>query len=85
MDITSILFFLGLGGILFGTIQDLRTREVANWLTLCLLLTGLVFRYFAAIQSGDAYIFWSGVIGTGVFFILGMACYYGRLFAGGDA
>ena len=72
--------------ILFAVIQDLRTREIANWLNFSLIIFALGFRFFYGLFFDINYgFFYQGLIGLGVFFILGNLFYYGHIFAGGDA
>jgi len=84
----EIIFLLVLAfiWIVFATIQDLKTREIANWLNFSLIVFALGFRFFYSLffQQGFEF-FYQGVIGLGIFFILGNIFYYGKLFAGGDA
>jgi Flp pilus assembly protein protease CpaA len=80
------LIFLGLVWILFAVIQDLRKREIANWLNFSLIIFALTFRFFYSLFNGQEYnFFYQGLIGFGIFFILGNLLYYGKMFAGGDA
>lgn len=80
------LFVLGLIWILFATIQDLKRREVANWLSFSLIIFALGFRFFYSLFSnGEFSFFYEGLIGLGIFIILGNLLYYGKMFAGGDA
>ncbi len=79
------LFTLGLIWILFATIQDGKTREIANWLNFSLLIFALGFRFFYSLFIGDGFnFFYQGVMGLIVFFILGNLLYYAKFFAGGD-
>ena len=80
------LIVLALVWIVFATIQDIRTREVANWLNFSLIIFALGFRFFYGLFSEAGFgFFYQGLIGLGIFFVLGNALYYGRMFAGGDA
>ena len=80
------LLVLGLIWIIGATIQDLRKKEVANWLNFSLILFALGFRFFYSLFSGVGFnFFYQGLIGLGTFFVLGNAFYYMRVFAGGDA
>jgi len=80
------LVCLALVWIVFATIQDIRTREVANWLNFSLIIFALGFRFFYSLFSDSGFgFFYQGLIGLGIFFVLGNALYYGRMFAGGDA
>ena len=80
------LFVLGFIWILCATIQDLKEREVNNWISFSLIIFALGFRFFYSLFSNNGFgFFYSGLIGLGIFFILGNIFYYSRLFAGGDA
>jgi len=77
---------LALVWIFFATIQDLRMKEVANWLNFSLIIFALSFRFFYSFYSqNNMMFFYQGLIGLGIFFILGNIFYYARMFAGGDA
>ncbi len=80
------LWILALVYITFAVIQDIRTREIANWLNFSLVIFALGFRFFYSLFNGGGFsFFYSGIIGFGIFFIIGNLFYYGRIFAGGDA
>jgi len=82
------LLILALVWIAFATIQDLKKREVANWLSFSLIFFALGFRFFYCLFSQTTQgftFFYQGLIGLVVFFIIGNLFYYGRIFAGGDA
>jgi len=82
------LIILALIWIIFAVVQDLKKREVANWLNFSLIIFALGFRFFYCLFSQtnqDFAFFYQGLIGLGIFFIIGNLLYYGRMFAGGDA
>lgn len=80
------LIVLGLIWILFAVIQDLKKREIANWLNFSLVIFALAFRFFYCLFGNSGYSFFiQGVMGFILFFILGNLLYYGKVFAGGDA
>ncbi len=82
------VFLLVLGGIwiLFAVVQDIRKREIANWLNFSLVIFALGFRFFYSLFSSDNFAFFvQGIIGFGIFLVLGNLLYYGKVFAGGDA
>ena len=80
------LVVLGLIWIVFASVQDLKKREVANWLSFSLIVFALGFRFFWSLFSENGFaFFYQGLIGLGIFFIVGNLFYYSRLFAGGDA
>jgi Flp pilus assembly protein protease CpaA len=80
------LWVLALSFIIFAVVQDLKTREIANWLNFSLIIFALGFRLIYSIFSGDNFsFFFNGLIGFGIFLVIGNVFYYSRLFAGGDA
>ncbi|MCW8965130.1 MAG: A24 family peptidase, partial [Candidatus Pacearchaeota archaeon] len=79
------LLVLALIWIGFATIQDLREREVSNWLNFSLIIFALSVRFFYSLFNENFSFFYQGVIGLGIFFVLGNLFYYSRIFAGGDA
>jgi len=79
------LIVLGLVYLIFASIQDVRKTEVANWLSFSLIAFALGFRFFYSLFTENFMFFYQGLIGLGIFFVLGNLLYYGRLFAGGDA
>lgn len=81
------LSVLALIWIIFATVQDLKSREIANWLNFSLIIFALGFRFFYCLfsQTQGFSFFYQGLIGLGIFFVLGNLLYYGRMFAGGDA
>lgn len=83
----EVFFLIGLAllWLLFATVQDLRYREVANWLNFSLIVFAISFRFFWSLFEGDFSFFYQGLIGLFIFFIIGNIFYYGRMFAGGDA
>lgn len=76
------LFFLW---TLFASIQDLRKREVANWLNFSLIAFALAYRLFYSILTENYYFFAYGAMGFAIFFVLAYVFYYVGVFAGGDA
>lgn len=79
------LIVLGLIWLVFASIQDLKKREVANWLNFSLIIFALGFRFFYSLFNQNFNFLYQGLIGLGIFFVIGNLLYYGRLFAGGDA
>jgi len=79
------LAVLGIIWIFFAVVQDLKTREIANWLNFSLIIFALGFRFFYSLFIGEFGFFYQGIYGLGIFFIIGNLFYYGRIFAGGDA
>lgn len=80
------LAVLALVWIVFATIQDLRTREIANWLNFSLIIFALGFRFFYIFFNEVGFgFFYQGLIWFGIMFVVGNLFYHMRMFAGGDA
>jgi len=79
------LFALAFLWTLFASIQDLKQREVANWLNFSLIAFALAYRAFYSISTKNPKFFLLGLTGTILFIMLAYALYYGKAFAGGDA
>jgi len=79
------LFALALIWTIFATIQDIRKREVANWLNFSLIAFALAYRAFYATINNQPSFFYLGLTAFVLFFILAHALYYSKAFAGGDA
>jgi len=86
MEEVIVLFVLGLAWIIAASVEDIKKREVANWISFSLIIFALGFRLFYSLFSNSGFgFFYQGLIGLGVFLILGNILYYARMFAGGDA
>lgn len=83
----EVIFLIALGiiWISFASIQDLKKREVANWLSFSLIIFALSFRFFYSLFIENFNFLLQGLIGLGIFFIIGNLFYYSKMFAGGDA
>lgn len=79
------LFALATIATVFAVIQDLRTREVANWLNFSLVASSLAYLAFLSIRTKDYHPFVLGILGAIAFFLLATLMYYSKVFAGGDA
>jgi Flp pilus assembly protein protease CpaA len=81
----GFLFWLFFIGIIVASLQDLKRREVDNWLNLFLLLASFSFIFFKAIFERDTTIVFQAGFALVLVFIFMNVFYYGRVFAGGDA
>ena len=79
------LFALAFVWLCFAVVQDIRTREISNWLNFSLLSFALLYRAYVALVTDNSGFFWWGIISTIFFVFLAYILYYGRAFAGGDA
>lgn len=82
---SGFLFWLFFVGILVSGLQDLRRREVDNWLNLFLLVSGFVFVFYKAIFERDVSIVFQAGFALVIMFSVMNVFYYGKVFAGGDA
>ena len=80
-----VLSIFALIWLVFASVQDLRTRTISNWISFSLIIFVLGFRFFYSLFNENFAFFYQGLIGLGIFFVLGNLLYYGRMFAGGDA
>jgi len=80
-----LLVIITIVWLIAASVQDIRKREVANWLCFSLLSIALAVRAIAAIIFSSPFYFLYGLAGFAAFFCLANLLYYGRLFAGGDA
>ena len=83
--ILNIVFWVFLIGILVASFQDLKRREVDNWLNLLLLVFGWAFIIFQKIFNLNTSVIVLGGVSFLAMFVLANVFYYGRIFAGGDA
>lgn len=79
------LIVLGILWMSFAVANDLKERIVPNWLNFSLIIFALGTRFFYSLFNSDFSFFYQGLIGFGIFFVLGNAFYYSKMFAGGDA
>ncbi|NPE29617.1 hypothetical protein HNV12_16980 [Methanococcoides sp. SA1] len=74
-----------MAGLIIACLQDLKRREIDNWLNLFLLFGGVVFIFYSSFFSGElSRIFLLGFLLL-VMGLVMMLFYEGRVFAGGDA
>ena len=88
MIITNENIFLivfGLIWIIGAVLQDLHRREVDNLWNFSLIGLALDYRAAVSVFEWNYWFLLNGLIGLGIFLLLGNLFYYSRLFAGGDA
>lgn len=79
------LILLGLVWLLVASIQDIKKREVANWLSFSLIIFTLAYKALYSAIYSNFWFFLHGLIGFFLFVCLAYIFYYARIFAGGDA
>jgi len=81
----GFLFWFFLVGIIVASLQDIRRREIDNWLNILLVVGGCVFVFFRAIfENNSALVFQLGFVLV-LMWVLMLMFYHGRVFSGGDA
>jgi len=83
--IDIFLICLAFVWLIFASIEDLKKREVEDWVNFSLIIFALGGRFFYSLFTNDFSVLYSGLIGFAIFFILGYVFYYGKFFAGADA
>jgi Flp pilus assembly protein protease CpaA len=81
----GVLLIIALAWLVFAVVQDLRTREISNWLTFSLLAISLLYSAGHALFYDDVSFFLFSVGGVALFVSIAYLLYYARAFAGGDA
>ncbi|PIN77220.1 hypothetical protein COV15_02645 [Candidatus Woesearchaeota archaeon CG10_big_fil_rev_8_21_14_0_10_34_12] len=80
-----ILYILALIWLIIAIMQDLKRKEIDNWLNFSLIIIALAFRAFVSVQEKNPNFLFQGLIGFAIFFAIANLFYYSRIFAGGDA
>ena len=80
-----LLMILGLAALIFASINDIKTREVPDWLSYSLIVSGFGIRIFHSMIFNDFWYLLNGMIGFGVMLVIGLLMYYFKQWGGGDA
>jgi Flp pilus assembly protein protease CpaA len=80
-------FFFGIAFVIvtYGSISDLKTREVPDILNYGLIVAGFGLRLICSVYAEDSSIFIAGILGFGIAFLLSMIMFYTGQWGGGDA
>jgi len=81
----ALLMVLGFTALVFASANDIKTKEVPDWLSYSLIVSCFSVRIFHALIFSDLWYFLYGLIGFGAMFILGLVMYYTKQWGGGDA
>ena len=80
-----ITYSLAFIALLIGSITDLKTREVPDWVNYGLILSGLAINLlFTAIYSNPTFII-NSIIGLAIFFGIAYIMFYAGQWGGGDS
>ena len=83
--IDFILFSTGIAGLIAGSVMDLRTHEVADWLNYGLIFSGLGLRLIDSLASGNYSSLLFGIYGFTAFLAIGLIMFYTGQWGGGDS
>ncbi len=75
---------VGLIGLIFATVTDIKKREVPDWLSYSLIITGIGARGIYSLLTQDVSYVLYGLIGFIVFFAFSNIMYYTKQWGGGD-
>jgi len=78
------VFAVALLWLIFASVQDVRKREISNWLNFSLIGLGLAFKLVLGLR-GNWNVFIYGLLGFLVFYLLALLVYYLGAVGGGDA
>jgi len=81
----GFLFWLFFVGLIIASLQDLKRREIDNWLNLFLLSTSFVYIFYKGLLEGNIEIIFLGIFSLIILFCFMNLLYYGKVFGGGDA
>ncbi|MCH7851097.1 MAG: prepilin peptidase [Nanoarchaeota archaeon] len=81
----GFLFWLFLIGLIVAALQDLKRREVDDWLNLFLIVASFSFIFLRAIFESNGILVYQLGFAVAIMFALMNLFYYGHVFAGGDA
>ncbi len=83
--IDVVLFILAIAALFFGSITDIKKREVPDWISHGLIYSALGVRLIYAIFFKDYAQFFTGVLGFAACFALAVLLFYTKQWGGGDA
>ena len=83
--ILNILLILALIGLIIGTYTDFKKREVPDWLSYSLIISGLGLRLLYSSITFEWLFFVYGLLGFGIFFGLAWLMFYSGQWGGGDS
>ncbi len=78
-------FILGLAVLLIASINDLKIREVPDWLSYTFLFTAVIANLILSVMGNDYWIILNSLAGVLFGFILGVILFYTGQWGGGDS
>jgi Flp pilus assembly protein protease CpaA len=83
--IDYIIFTVTFMGLLIGSITDIKSREVPDWISYGMVFSGLGLRLLHSLVTGEWMYFVYGLIGFAVLFGLAYLMFYTGQWGGGDS
>lgn len=80
-----ILIIISLTALIFASISDIKIKEVPDWLSFSLIISGLIIRLLSSIIYTEYSYFLYGLFGLASMFVVGEILYHTKLWGGGDA
>ncbi len=78
-------FLIAFVALTIASITDMRTREVPDWLSYALIVTGLAYHVLRAILEQSLLLLIPGMVGFGVFLAIAYLMFYTGQWGGGDS
>lgn len=78
------MIVVGFAGLIFATVTDIKKREVPDWLSYSLIITGIGARGIYSLLTNDGSYVLYGLAGFIVFFAFSNIMYYTKQWGGGD-
>jgi Flp pilus assembly protein protease CpaA len=85
MIVDSILLGIAFAALVIGSITDIKTREVPDWLNFGLIFAAIGIRALYSIITFDYMYLIYGIIGLAVFVIIAYIMFYTGQWGGGDS
>lgn len=83
--IDVLLVVIGVLVLIIGSITDIKTREIPDWISFSAIILGLGLRLIYSISTFEWSFFFYGLLGFGIFFAIGMFMFYTGQWGGGDS
>ncbi len=80
-----VAHFIIITGLIIGSITDMRTREVPDWLSYSLIVLGVALGGVESVFSSSFYPVLSSIIGLVIGIIIGYVMFYAGQWGGGDS
>src|SRR3990167_2985130 len=81
----AITYSLSFTALLIGSITDLKTREVPDWVNYGLIISGVGLNLLFSIIYSDFFYIISSIVGLGIFFGIAYIMFYAGQWGGGDS